>query len=1364
MTKYITSLIVVIVIIAVLPMQALADSDVNNNGNTGTGTTTGSTGSSFTWWSALSGYRFTIINNNYQQVSNTIDIDFTDPNSDAFYFGDDYYTSPRTNTLSTSQDDYTHLVFKDLESKGVINDGGPPAPIYYTADNPNTPTAGGSAFEQWFTDGATGVGSVTIYQARPTSSGGSSGGTTRPGISTNSSSSNSMPRVTVAEIANNPSRLASVESDAKIALENQNQLEAAQELADSEAQALNDRINFEMMHSTEDYGTLYNEYVNAGTASLADEASSNAEYNLTITTLVGDPGSYYDPGSTIEEIMPYGITLNSGASTQSKNNNTKLQSIPLDGSSSKGYADAIINMTEGDEFYFKFKPGLVAGMLNGGYSADGLDTSYDHRNPTTIMAENGLSILVEPIFWLVPGNLGLSDVYSNYVYGTVDNINQFYNIYGYRWGSAGGQYGVLGGSLGWRCLAMSDDWPNQKDYPGTTIQIPAASYSGTKSDLSSLLDSASPYKGYAMHIYTTTKLNIAEQVNSLVTSNCSTQTEATGAQAPGPAPYPDQKPLRTGYTENYDIVKYYETTKADGTIDTTAGSGPFYAYQNPPDIRIMDEKDYTNGYTVTGWFITTKDIQNGVAKATYEGEKAIDTITRSGNAATSPNPVQLETESDGKTKSPAGAPYSGEKTLVVVLQHPQPALPPNGSGPLELTESEISKSVTTMNSAIPSWGPRNFVFTYADMSGSDTHYTGDADNPVAHACTAIFGDSAYDYIITNSDTIDTAVEANAAGGGFASRMVNNTMSGNASINGGTNTLSTAEYQTTIWRSQDLPTIASYNEPSSLDLKTLLGRYGKEPVGDRALNGPYNKTLSIQLSVDSTSDVTTNSVHSYDGDVWHTSTHKAPAVSDHTGAVKVDVFRGTNNKSVGQSDASVISSVIPTITPFGGATSTHSAGYMVGGTTPIYYYPYIRMTYQETGQSALTSVNVLSQWVSELLPNDTAEASWYNPTESTSMDISSTQWSLHASAVSGGKSWNGPDQVLPGGALFQLNTGTTPTKVALVSWQTIITDPERSALDVALSTTEYTLAKATAEQQGFVDQAEDTLSELRTVQWMNADTTSTNAWDNNGKSVKILNAGQSLSNLGLSTSTSDEDKYRLSADTNPDNANKGNLDVIKDDASECFFKVFSDTSGNIYLAKAIAPAVVSATGNTISDAARNTALASLANVNGSNTGGLTPILTRSQGVASLSSQDAKDLDQRTQIITNFLKTLERDEGSDSSASWASSDGKWYSEAWNGVYVVRKEDSLDVGFSKPGIRSAVVDPKVSPPSDGQSDMYSKAFLSQFCMNNKSSTLTAASKPDGFLASFKGRDIILPDMTLMYQTKHFYITNVSTQDLNG
>lgn len=673
-----------------------------------------------------------------------------------------------------------------------------------------------------------------------------------------------------------------------------------------------------------------------------------------------------------------------------------------------------------------------------------------------------------------------------------------------------------------------------------------------------------------------------------------------------------------------------------------------------------------------------------------------------------------------------------------------------------LTESELTK----VFNSVDNWGPVSFTFTCTSMSDHHSHYVGDDSDgdPIYESCSARVRDGGFNYIIKNTQPLDGLIEAKGTGGSFQAQMVDNSHSGSYGISGGGYTLGDVGYKTVIWRGIDIPTAASYKMNSTDEIVKLLNsqgsHYGKTPAGTRKSNGTYKYNLSVLFDKDPTGDYRTSTEHEVGGSLWSNFDHTmTPAISK-LAEITIGVYRGVaGNKSIGNETTSEL---IKTTTKFGNAVSSHSTGYMVKGPSTISFYPYIRMTYQYTNDTVKRDAYVLSEQLSQIMPNDFAEAAWYNSNESTSLNITSNQWSLHAKAVNGTDGWQGKNQVLPGGAMYSLDTGTAPSKVSIITWQTIVADPQRSALASAIGANDYTLASAEGAHTDYVNNAKTVLEGLRVVQWVNGDFKATNAWTNNGKSVMVSGPNTSLTSLGLSVKSSYDAKYQVSPDgsNTSEKVNDGDLDIIADNKSQnMYFKVFSDPAGDIYLA-------YTTVGVSALAGVSGTQIASTSNVEVSKI--LTKDIPYDKVEIMLGNGYAYEIDKRTKLITNFVKSIERNTGKDNNASWVN-DGKWYNEAWDGIILVRQANTLTVGFSKPGIRTAVSDPTLAPVNTGMGDLFTKAFLSQFRVASKSDASIAASKPDHYIGTFKGTDIFLKDMESMYQSKKFYLPNVNVQDLD-
>lgn len=574
------------------------------------------------------------------------------------------------------------------------------------------------------------------------------------------------------------------------------------------------------------------------------------------------------------------------------------------------------------------------------------------------------------------------------------------------------------------------------------------------------------------------------------------------------------------------------------------------------------------------------------------------------------------------------------------------------------------------------------------------------------------------YVLKNIMEVDKKVEANTSI--WKPKMTGNTKSGN----GGT--LSDPRYDTLIHRGYDNLTLYSPWVSSSSKLKGIYSRYGIVPGGDRGSNSGYKAPLDFEFSVKETAGLTEDEKLGVESLMVN-------------GAAVVKTYRGVRTgKAVG--NKFVDTEFVGLGIGLPGVTGNNGVGKMVRGDSNLQFYPYIRMTYQEPGTTTERDAYVASQFVSQVDPNDFAEVNWGSVSVE-NLGVNSRQWSLHARAVNGGQSWNGQNQVLPGGAIYELNSMSTV--VGLVTWQTIMPNEVRNRLAVELGPNEYTLGRAEAAHDSFAGEAMTTLDGLEVYQWVNGDPNATRAWTNNGKSVKVT-PGVSLRPLGLTNNASSDVKYQI----NGDSESNRTMDVTGDNKSaNTYFKVFSDTAGTVYMAKSI--------GN----------LERLSDVNGFKKQKANVTVTElfkknvaASAVDALLTGEAKALNDRTKLITNFATALERNTGNDNSASWAT-DGRWYNEAFDGIYVVRQQTNIQVGFS--GVKTLALDPNLTPPSNSKADLFTKAFVSQYKAESSSSTASGSSP--GYLANFKGADIRLMNMGEIFSSKKFYIPNALVTDNN-
>lgn len=746
---------------------------------------------------------------------------------------------------------------------------------------------------------------------------------------------------------------------------------------------------------------------------------------------------------------------------------------------------------------------------------------------------------------------------------------------------------------------------------------------------------------------------------------------------------------RTGSSESIQVTgfpRWSTPTQAPDPKDLTVNTGDFKKYN-----IIKYYEDHENGTVVHRYEPLYRSANPPRIDIVSELYHKVDDWFITTEDVKSGAPAVYET-----AKSKYGASRTGknpaeirmgasEITLVVKLVTKSST----GSGDIQIPESKIAIGVSTEDAIIVK-GLRGYSLP-------------------------VFGRNIA-YILNNTASLDNKLEA-------VTSVIKPKMTGNTSnSNGGT--LGNPKYETMLYRGYDNLTLYSPHVASTSPLRGLFNRYGTSPGGDRGENGVYEVPLQLDFNVSQSAGLTDEEKASITG-------------VKYDGVVAVKTYRGVRDgKAIGDKfDGDVKTGMGMTIA---GLNGNNGVGRMITNDDYISFYPYVRMTYQDTAGGAEKDAYVTSQWVSQMRANDFVEVNYGKANES-NLSIKSDQWSLHARAISGGQPWNGENQVLPGGAIYDVTADKTA--VGVVTWQTVMIGNERDRLAVEVSDNHFSLASAEAEHQLFVDEAKATLEGLEVYQWVNADPNVPYAWANNGRAVKV-EPGVSLSPLGLRTKAAMDTKYQLNGDSES-NRTLSVTGVSTND--KVYYKVFSDTSGNVYLARSV--------GNVEAISLVNGLNLNVAGVSVTKVADKT---TKASSLESILTGDAKAVDVRTKLITNFVTALERNAGNDTSASWAS-DGKWYNEAFDGVYVVRQQTNYRVGFD--GVRTLALDPSLTPVRDSRADLFKKAFVTQYRAEPSSST--AAVGGPGYLGTFKGTEVRLQNMGNMFTSKKFYIPNALVTD---
>lgn len=1281
--KVCTSIICILAIIS-NPLASLATTgDVSDHGADAGGSGAVS-GGKYTWNQTKSGYRLVIINKEFKCVSNTVDLLYSDPIMND-YGGSDGMKDRYTSTRAGNGKGYKSIQLLALMKSGTI-DQMPEEPIRIVGTKA---LPSGEQFKSWFLKGQNGITYVPEYSGGggvyiPPEGGG--GETLHPELPTPEKP------VKVPELPAEKVEVKDLPTVSKVGIiYNDNYRITAYDKATdyvmgnmiydldkdgSNIDSLRSLVNIKDSNGDSRYSE--SQIAEALWKRVCKQSSTNAERVY-----------YYTSAWSKEFPIDYNPTAKKEKGSKGKKTGAiiigkdlLMQPMAPGCDGSNGYADEILNGKYNGVFIF---------------NVDGV--GQNGKTVIDVMRDNDYSVLVEPIFWLVPAAYSKTTkigrpIHTNYVYGTIAEHIKFHVGQGLKFGSTGGAYSTVISKLGWSTMFTNKDWPEESN---PIIKKYGATGSMTERKNIGVLDGwINGAVGIGMHIY-----KVAGGDPVLPTF------DTKEGNTPHKAPDPKDLPNPLGDTKRYKVVKYYETVNEK---DEVISSSKYTRQLAPPKIDIQDEVTYE----VESWFIS-KNLSSGEPE--YRKSRNSLPVSRHGNST---GIVQFDKN-------------VGELTLHLLLRKIVIEIPPKG---YRIEESEISKSFETLREL----GPRVFTFSCANMDGSHswTTKTGKAPDVTTHhhSCHATWGDNSYSYIIEYTHDIDDQIEANFAGGVFKAKMTENKKAGTVSKGGGTKTIPNSTYKTVLWRGLDIPTIAKYKENNTNKLISLLKEYSIIPIMGRYKNGYYKTDVKIQTAVDeSGSDLRTHTEHSTCGGTYKSSKHKFNKVAEYEQDITVMVWRGDRLKDTGSETTADKLRI-----------SKNNSGYMVQGNRLLKFYPYINMTYQKVGQDkeTKTDVKILSQYESKLLPNDFAEAAWKNSDSENAVLVESAQWSIHARAVNGNGDWAGVNKVLPGGALYTLKVDK-PADVAVTTWQTVIEGKEREALSEDIGV-EYSESEAIYAHAKFADSVEKTLDSTKLVQWVSKKHGNKEPFKSG---ILVEGKGESLSKIGLSGKTSTEEKYYLREKKYPEgmdekrkkkleaeDVSRPDLDILgRKEENDIAYKVFSDYKGNIYLA----------VGNSVDD---------LEGINGENLSGAEKILNKSQGASGLKG-DAKEIDLRTKLITNFVASIERNTGKDKTASWALKDGKWYNEAWDGISVLKQTTVFRVGMQKPDSRVTVLDPKLCYKTKSKKDMFTGANKSRYGIDNRTE-----GKPDNFIGEFRGKDIELENMSGMIRSDAFFIPNYNVQ----
>lgn len=1030
---------------------------------------------------------------------------------------------------------------------------------------------------------------------------------------------------------------------------------------------------------------------------------SNTEYSRAMQAATqyffdgGDLSAMLDKGTKSGGVKP---TTNGTVNSMLDASNTISLNQPIPLSAMEYPADIMLKRSEFRVYGFSED-----------VDGDGMVTAMDALKYKDEAGNYMYYLIVEPLAWI--------NIYTSKTsYEPTRTYGTYYNLVEYLYGlgtndAASGAHYSYFQQYGKNSLQVN------KSYPEMARPI-FAKETDAKMTVSQVYAAMKNNIGYGMHVYCAGDFE----------NGTSTFDEPLGDN-PGPAP-DDSKDLTDTEKSNprqyANIVKFYESY-VDGNLDT---NDSFNREVTPKIIQIEDEISYK----VVDWFTSPTYRPAGGSGPRYDSYKGGLSSTQSGQTPTS---VELQNET----------------TLYVLLvkEDENPDIEQQ-EGDWILSESRLTKIAKTTNTDDGRDVSSTVVFKitypgldeehgdcYCPEGGWHSDVDPETGKDNGHSCG---GCADVDRSLGNNDAeiiwknkvkhtyskLMSTME-NETWGEKWNKHYKGTRDG---IKEEKDELTGVTYDFLIHRAgydktmiftgkNALSTATNIVEPNLLTLQFTQGKSGSP----KRTNASKKYAIGLNFSDDDAkSDNLTTSVCDRCGDVYEDNNTTITEL-DISGHVVINTYAGISSSTRNNTECDVSE-----VMYIGTSSYNRSSGRMVYEGKTFRFIPYIQMQYDNLSTQNIKTL-VTGQFERAMTVNDYAEVAW-NTAEVGNLHVTSNQWSTHAGALAlSQKLLNSavPNIMLPGGALYSLDTKNSEQEVQISTYQTVlIGNGLEQAKEINQDLSKLQVSAAKAAHQEFVQSVIDGLTAVPVKQYVDKDTGSRSALDG----IHVY-PGANISSLGNGSSkASTASKYYFVDDPSGtgNGANENDLDAwITNEGAPKFWTFYSDVKGNIHMAE------TTESGSPISD---------------------TVILTKNQGISSLSNPKAVAINNRTFIVKKLVEAIERNTGNDTDADWVS-DGHWYNEAFNGVTVMEWNTKINVGFYDPSLRTTVLDPKLIPKQETKGTVFTNAFISQFETSDKSLNYGKTN----VVGTFKGNEIQMRDLKFLFQSNTFYIPDVNVQDLS-
>ena len=752
----------------------------------------------------------------------------------------------------------------------------------------------------------------------------------------------------------------------------------------------------------------------------------------------------------------------------------------------------------------------------------------------------------------------------------------------------------------------------------------------------------------------------------------------------------------------YTIVKNYRYSNDGGNTYIDAGC---YNIKNIASKIIIENEQ---SYKVVGWKISNQTSTN-INSVTWEGSIP-GKVTQTG---TTEKTVQLS---------------NTEKCLYVLLEKTSGSS--GGTGDFEISQASLTKRVRFSESSKTngfnshSFGWTSGAFSLSSCSGhSYTDGCGNRTNP-SNGSTYCGGHTDYcsnfkllDDSITVSlknQNVSTAPKIMVQKHGWQNVVQNTSASSLAEYwhtfkrpSNGADTPSRSgwDYVCVLWRGEDDLTVAQWKNDTSTN--SLMSS-----IGFKVANAPQG--------IRKTSDFVNAFTAKFSGAYKDNSTkYGAGTASPHSNKTCTQ----TMNYSFKSDTALSLSNIKVLVKVYSGQSSRDNSNKALKKNQAeagrITFYPYIKMRYDKNTSSYENDNNqtayVLGKYARTLNLRNAVTVKFEPEDDSNTLEVQSNQWSTHTSLMKNINSLFGTTdnayKVIPGGATLNIkNRDDAKSKdVKVITYQCILEGDGKVQVDYTGSVSgDFTEATADGNHKATVNSVVESLKTLRLELFGNKSARKEPFSGENITKSKKFN-GKSISS---------DSKY------NWEDFNDLYINVEEGRTSKEKYVFSADAEGNIRMNGEV-------------------------------------IVTKSQGAESISNRTAKTINDKTQVVTQLVKALERNTGSDNSTTWSSADGKWYNEAFDGVTVLVSTTTINTGLWDPMERSTVFDPKLTPSQSSK-----ESIGNSFC----SFQMRTAAYSDLYegeanrVGNFMGVNVYSNvDLIELFKTDKWFSSNITTQDLN-